>query len=286
MQKLKEFFYILQNSLINPQYYQKIKEASFWSALRYLYVLSVIISFAYSLSLALTLVPLIPQTPQIQESLKTRGRRAYPDGLVISVKDGQLSTNVAQPYYYRWETPSGEKALAVIDTNASVEDYQKYKDSADILITKTAIVYPKSSNQTEIFFLKEFSQPVTLDKESYLKGIAQLEPYLNYLQPLLATGIVVILVFGTLIGASFMLSEKLLNLLVFSLLVFLVIKIARQPMPYGQIYKIAMHASTLPILFFSLLGFFGLQPAIPFGYSLLLGLIMAIILHRLWTKTS
>lgn len=286
MQKIKDFFLTFRQSLINPQFYQGVRKESFWVALRYFYVLLAIVGFTYSLSFALSLATLIPQAPKIKENIKIQAEKAYPDNLKINIDKGQLSTNVTQPYYYYWSSPSAQKAIAVIDTNASVEDYQKYKDTADILITKTAVVYPKNATQTEVFFLSDLSQNITLDKATYLKGVSQLEPYLNNLVPLITAGIIFILVFGTFIGAALMLGEKLFSLLFFSSLVFLMTKILRKNLGYGEAYKISMHASTLPILFFSLLGLFGLTPAIPFGYSLLLSLVVAVILHRLWTKTS
>ncbi len=273
MQKIKDFFLAF-------------RKKSFWAALKYLYLLLAIVGFVFSLSFALSLATLIPQAPKIKENIKIQAEKAYPDNLKIDIDKGQLSVNVAQPYYYYWSSPSAQKAIAVIDTNANVEDYQKYKDTADILITKTAVVYPKNTNQTEVFFLSDLSQNITLDKATYLKGISQLEPYLNNLVPLIIVGIIFILVFGTFIGASLMLGEKLFSLLFFSFLVFLAAKIARHKLEFVEAYKISMHASTLPILFFGLLGLFGLEPAIPFGYSLLLGLVVAVILHRLWTKTS
>lgn len=239
MKFLREFFISIQNSLVNPPYYLTVKDESFWATLKYLFSLLTLISLVYCLFFAISLIPLVPQAP------------------VVNIKDGLLSTNVPQPYFY--------KNLFAIDTAATKNDYQKYQNRAPVLITKDAVISPDN-----VFYFRDLNQPVTTAN----------------LQTWLVGAIIIIFLLGPFFLSGLLLSEKLTSLAIFSLLAFVIIKLLKKKLTYQQIYKISSHASTLPILFFSLLGFLGLSPTIPFGYSLLLALVVTVILHRVWTKIS
>ncbi len=279
MKKLRAFGYVLKNSLTNLSYYDEVKNTSFWFLLKYLYLLFVITSIISLLPLIFRLLMISPSLQAEVTKAKAAVLEAYPKDLVVNITNGQLSTNVAQPYYY--------KDYFVIDTNATAEDYPTYKSKVPVLITKTAIVYPKdSSGATEIFFLNQLQDNVTLDYASYQAGVSKIDPYLKYATPIFWGSLFLLITVVPLISASSALSWSLLSLLFLALIIFLIVKLLHGVFSFKQIYKMTLLASTLPTLFFMVLGLFNLTPAIPFGYSLILGLFMIGILHHLWKKGS
>lgn len=279
MKKLRAFGYVLKNSLTNLSYYGEVKNTSFWFLLKYLYLLFVLTSIISLLPLIVRLLIISPNLQNEVSRAKAAVLEAYPKDLVVNIANGQLSTNVPQPYYY--------KNYFVIDTNATAEDYSTYKTKVPVLITKTVVVYPKdSSGATEIFFLNQLQDNVSLDYNSYQAGISKLDPYLKYVTPIFWIVLLLLITLVPLIFASSALSWSLLSLLFLALIIFLGAKLFKGNFSFWQTYKMTLMASTLPTLFFTLLSLFNLTPAIPFGYSLILGLFMTAVLHQLWKKNS
>lgn len=293
--RIKAFLFVLKNSLTNLGYYREVADVSLWFSFKYLFVLLVLSTFALVLPIFAGGLFVAPRLPGLISQAKTWAEGAYPRNLVIKTENGELSTNVPEPYIV--EVPKGlsrtdqetitegKKHLLVIDTKAAVEDYPKY-DSL-ILVTKKAAVFPKSdSSGTQVFFLSEVKENTTLDYNSYLLAVRAMYPYLQYAEPVFWTGMILLLVAVPVLGALFSMGEKGLSLFFFSLIMLLVARVMNLKFRLGQVYRMAIHASTLPIIFFTALSLFGLNPSVPFGYSLILAVFMVMVFLTLRPKTS
>jgi len=254
MKKLKAFWYILKRSLLDPLYYKELLSTSFGFSYKYLWTLLTFLVVA-------SLIPLIglyiSNRPQIPESL--RGIRStlislYPDELELRISNGKLYTNVDEPYEI--PVPSewgdlGKQNLAVIDTQATVEDYPD--TDAFVLATRNAIVYPDrgSNNEsltTRVFYFREITRSVYVDKDLYNRIFIQLDPYIEK-APMLIDWVVLI---GALtlpfLGGLVWSTGVLLGLLFNSFFIFIIARILKFQFTYGQMYRLGMHGITWSLL--------------------------------------
>ena len=98
MQKLKIWWYSFIHSLIDPKYYRDILRSKLSFSIQYL-------GFFLTLSiLILILGSLIPNSLNVKsifnlpDRIQTIATNAYPSELVVTIKNGELSTNVKEPY--------------------------------------------------------------------------------------------------------------------------------------------------------------------------------------------
>ncbi len=78
----------------------------------------------------------------------------------LEINDGKLITGVSMPYYMDFDE---DDPFIVIDTNASISDYDKY--DRPILITKNEIIVQKNRNETRIINFDQIP-------DIYLDGVA------------------------------------------------------------------------------------------------------------------
>lgn len=277
MRKIQTFFYILRRSLLDFDYYQELLNVKFTFSLKYLYVLLILTSFLALIPFTIATISVIPKIPQFTTKLKDSAKNFFPNDLVIKIKDGQLSTNSKEPVYLDGELVIDH--LVTIDTNAHIEDYPKFKTM--FLVTKTAIVMPKSNGRNEIYYLNEITNETTIDKNQYNLFTSQTEPLLNYATPIILLLLAAILLIFPIFTAGSAIILHLIRLLFVSSICFIIVKLIKITISFKQIYKLAIHASTLPILFFTFLSIFNLSPQFPFGFSLLLIFFLIAVFYRL-----
>ena len=282
--KIRTFLCVFKNSLVNFDYYREVLTTKFSFSLKYFYGLLVVTSFISFLPLIFGVLFFIPQWPATESKIKTMAESAYPANLVLTVKDGQLSTNVREPYYV--DAPGQlDKHLVAIDTKGSADDYVKY--NSYILLTKKSFVSPKSGSNSnlEIVPLADLQDNITVNQDTYIEMLGKVYPYFQYAVPLLWGLAVFLLTVGPFLLGGLVLPFKLLHLLIFSVVAHFILLMAKKKLSYVETYKMALHASTLPIIFFTLLAIFGLNPTVPFGYSIVLAVFMLVIFLS-WKKSS
>jgi hypothetical protein len=283
MKSFKGFFQEIYDSIVNFDGYRTWQNQTFGKNLWYLFRLLLLTTLISVLPVFVLLVSQSSKLPKIITQGKQAVATAYPKELVLTIKNGQLSTNVTEPYYYDLpKNLSGEtevtKHLITIATAAQVEDYEKYNTA--VLVTKSAVVYPKSgSSQKEVMFLKEIKDG-KIDYQNYTKVVRQLDPYWNYIYPIFWVFVVALVLLVPFLGAGLGILGQLFYFIFIGGIVWLLAKAFKVDKSFGQIYRILMHASTLPILFFTALGIIHLVPPVPAAYSLVLGIFsLAICFH-------
>lgn len=281
MRRLKTFFYSLKKTLIDLEYHQDIAQANFWFSFKYLWFLLFIFIFIQGLSLGnryLKNRPIIK--PTINQTI-TYLEKIYPSNLEIKIQNGQLKTNVKEPYVFSLNEKkiAKDKPLLIIDTKASIENYPQY--NTYILATKNAIIYPSKVNrdkieQTSVFFFSSLKQDLTLNQKIVNDFLNKIKPYtskvLYFIDWLVVTGILLFIFFGSiiwLIGIMF-------SLLIFTFFVWIVNLIFKKGHSYKTLYQISLHAITWPIIITETTKYLGIT--IPGVYPIVFFIYFFIIL--------
>jgi len=281
MIKIKRFFTILWRSIVDFSYYQDIYQASFSFSLKYLFVLFFLLQFVIAIIFGINMVKIIPQLPSFVEKIKTNARDFFPQDLSITLNNGNIRTNVDEPYFI--ELPKILKTdenknmhLITIDTKASAEDIKKL--NTIVLVTKNALVFPDNKGY-KIQFLNDIKGYYTFNKYTYEQILQKIFPYLNYLPHLIYGLIIFGLFFLPWFTASIFVLTKMFYLFIFSLIFLLIVKLLRKNLGYKKIFQLAIHASTLPILIAYVAGFINFTIP-PFTLSLVLLLFMIVVINK------
>lgn len=281
MSKLKTFFNTFKNSLTNPRYYSHILSASFSFSLKYLFVLLFFIALIRGIVFSITFIPTVPKIPGYIEESKQIIKNLYPLGLTITFKDGQIRTNVDEPYYIPFPPRFNIKDmnLIAIDTKASVDDFKKY--NSVFLITKSAIAYPDSDSKGsyKVYPFSDQKGFAIINREAYDRVVNVIIPYFKYYPLAIGAIFVFLLLAVPIFGSLFSLSGVLLYLVVLTLVTHLISKFMKLKLSYSQVFRLGMHGLTFSILFHMLKSSIGIT--IPYTYTAPFIIWMIIVFNQL-----
>ncbi|HCM37916.1 MAG: hypothetical protein UV61_C0003G0090 [Candidatus Gottesmanbacteria bacterium GW2011_GWB1_43_11] len=267
MNKLSLFVRVFWKSMFSPVYYHDVVKAKFSFSLKYFLFFSFVLGLILTLSLTTVI---LPPLSKFSGRLQTRAAGLYPANLVITIKQGQLSTNQIEPLHFPipyelfTDTPpavSDQKQfyLLTIDTKASIEDYAKSQSL--VFVTRDNVVMRDRESGYRLYPLKDAGN-IVIDKQQVDLFLTQVLPWLNYVPWIL--GIVLF------VGLSiFLPMTRLISLLILSLVLLAITKLMHISLSYGKIYQIGLHALTLPTLIQMFMSGLGFNPPIPFFNSLL-----------------
>src|SRR3989344_2786792 len=148
-----EIFKNIKKSIYSPGYYHELLAKPFSYSMKYYLLFAVLLSFIVALFFSLAATPELKL--RLDESLE-KAATSYPAELKVEIKNGQVSTNVQEPYVVKMPedfknneelTINGSKPqdfqnLIVIDTKndfSNVNQFTSY-DTA-LLLTKDSIIY-------------------------------------------------------------------------------------------------------------------------------------------------
>ena len=292
MGKLRTFFRTLAKSATSPKYYAEVVQAKFSFSLKFFFFyffLYALLGIAY-----LTPMVFLPMNREVKK-LPDKILEAYPAELEVKIKDGQVSTNVQEPYSIPFPTnlfpvkslPSeayldvggtrqpianlSNLDLLTIDTKAQVMDIQKYKTLA--LLTKDSISMVGEQGDIRVYPLKEVKN-VTINKLVVFSVIQVIAPYLKYVVP----GLAVCIFLGL---AIFWPLGKMFYLLLFSVLTLIVGKIFRLSLSYGKYYQIGLHTMVVWSTLEGIMILARIRLPIPFLGTIILLILTTIALRGL-----
>lgn len=253
------FFKNIVRSVYSPEFYQTVVKNSFGKALGYFLLFTLVISVIQ----ILWATPGILKFPGEISKFVDEAYKSYPGDLELSVKSGQVTVNVEEPYFIKDD--KGINVL-VIDTKTPYSATQFEKYATAVWVTKDSIFYVDSnSNGVKTQSLTQFPD-TTINRDTISMLIEKVKPYIQYVVPAAIVG-------GLLLFYS-LYSGRLLYLLFLALLVWIVMKVMKKNLTYGQSYKVSMHAVTLAFvvdLISTLVGWGGF----PFLFTLLsLGVVI------------
>jgi hypothetical protein len=277
-----EFFKNIGNSIYGKKYYSDLISKPFSYSLKY-YLL-----FALLVALIGTIVFSFTGTAKIKSFLDLATEKAlqgYPEGLVITIKDGKASTNTQEPYFIKipdnWknlpqnqadldQTP--ENAL-VIDTKSSfsVEAFNSYKTLC--LLSEKSLACLDNNQSVKINSLSNVPD-MAINKNLISSAVNKIAPFFKLIYPIVGIFAALGIFLGLLIN--------LIYLLVAALLIWIIAKIKKVQIGYGKSYQMGLHLMTAPIIIAYLVKYassVGLNLDIPYLFSIILVIVALINLR-------
>jgi hypothetical protein len=263
-----------------PSYYADIVKAPLSFSVKYYVVYMFLFSIIVSAIIVVRWV--IPISHFALQDLPPLLVNVYPEELVVTINNGQVSTNVQEPYFIpvsRLE-PIGEafkqrvlgsqesdvQNLLVIDTEATAEDITSYNTL--ILLTWDAVSFINDSGNIETMSLKKVEN-ITINQETINKSIESITPLFAYITPV-AT---LILIIG-LFCYGFI---RLTYIAFLAFLLWILSLIMKVSLPYKKTFQIELHANLIPFTILTLIGLSGLMVPIPY-LELIINIILAVII--------
>lgn len=289
------FFKSIPASVYSPSFYAGIAGRSFWKGFWYLVGVSFFILVAWTL--VLTLVPYLKHKETVQSTLENV-IHFYPEELVLTIQDGKVSSNVPEPYYFKftdaiptenWNAAFKEGFeegvsedmpasvdledfnLVVIDTQTpySIEQFYKYETIA--WLTYDAVYVMSESNKIEAIPLAE-APDMVVNKVLVDDAMESIWGSVKNALPILAVFFFACAFIGVVVF-------RMIYLLFFALVLFVACSLMKLPYDFGAAYKIGFYAITLSSVLMVLLT--AITPiaslsAIPFLFTIV-SLIVAIV---------
>lgn len=265
MKLIRTFFYSLKKSLIEPKYYQDIKKTNFWFSFKYLLFLFFILTLINSLFLGSKYLYNRPFIQPEVNKIYLEAKNLYPEELELKVRNGQLATNVQEPYVFNFDKTKPSKInqmnLLTIDTNGSIENYPEY--NTYVLATKNAIVYPSKSRnnqiaQTSVTYFRDFKRDFTINKKNYDNLFNKISPYAQRAVFFVDWAVIIFLLLFLILGPILYTSSTLFGLIFLTFFAWLINLLFKKKYSYGQLFKMGIHASTWPILISEVVKYFKL----------------------------
>ena len=241
MKKLKAATYVFANSLISPKYYQHIIETRFSFSLKYFAVLALIASL---ITFSSTVKPITQDLSEGISALESTALNAFPEDLVVTLKDGELSINQPEPYIFAMpkdftdepetKTPSN---FLVFDSIGTLDDLEKYDTL--ILVNRTNILV-QGSNKVEVYPLKDYP-----DGELTAEI---LRSFANEVKPFLKAIPYIVLTFALLGTVLYYFGFRLAYLVIVSLALMAFGSLRGLKLSFSKYYQVGLHAITLPLI--------------------------------------
>lgn len=228
----------IKQSIYSPRYYSEIFKESFGSSLKYFLMIILLASVVQATGWIYTYVSV---GQGMVRSFVDNITSVYPEELEVTIKDGIVSTNVAEPYFITIPELENQSAnLLVIDTKTpySSSKFNEYKTAAWL---SSDSLFVKESGEGKIRTVDLSGQKnLIINKALFDTLVSQIKPYLGLITPLVVIGSVL---------AVFMLNSLLLiYLLIPAAIIFLLLKIMKRSLSFSGSYKVALHAITLPLI--------------------------------------
>lgn len=285
------FFASIPASIYSPSFYAGIPQRSFWKAFWYLVGVTFLILLIGTIIL---FGVFISKKDQLEEKFKEIVN-VYPEDLVITVQDGQVYTNVQEPYFFTLEDlvpeswtgefadefkqgmmeAEGPSNLVVIDTITPYSQEQFYSYETAVWLTKDAVYVMGDYGEVEATPLTEVPDTVVdYDFINEKMGLVW-DGFLGILPVLVAVFFVLILI-GLVIG-------RMIYLLLLSVATLILASIMKVSLDYGNAYKVSIYGITLSTVL-SMLGaalsiYTGLG-TLPFLFTIVALIIIGVNLQK------
>lgn len=274
MKKIKAFGYVFVKSVSSLKYYADVVKTNFSFSLKYYLVLAAILAVVSTGAIA------APKVPEIKNTLKTfisKGVESFPEDLVVTIKNSELSINQPEPYYIPipentdFENRKLLENMVVFDSMGTIGDLEEYKTL--VLVNKTNILV-QGGNKIEVYPLKDVPD-TEISKDNVVELANKMEPLVKSI----AYIIVVFVLLGTVIyygGIRFMYTAAIATPIIFVANIF-----AKTNLTYTKAVQIGLHSITAPLVVEFFLGVFQVQLPVRMWFLLLHTLIGVITLFTI-----
>lgn len=252
----------------------RIPKESLGSAIKY-YLLFILLATVVTAATPIWLLATVGQKEI--NTIPGKITKSFPKDLEVKVKNGLVSTNAKEPYFIpipgSENSPEQIKNLVVLDTRTPFSATKFHEYSTAVWVTKDS-VFTDDGNQLKAIDLSSVSD-LTINKGFVDSGVARVNPWLKYVTPVVS----VIILVGIYIFYAF----RLISFFVLAFLAWILLKIIKKPLSYGQTYKVVIYAATLGFIVeivASLTQWFGF----PFMFTLVT--LLAVVFNFLPTKPT
>src|SRR3989338_3781708 len=287
MKRLKTFAHRVWISATAPASYAQFLKQNFSAGVKYLYALLLTISAFWVIFGLIAFLIAFPTLRGAFAEIREELPGFYPQELVVTLKDGEISTNVREPYFIdvpkRWEkilAGSDYKHFVAFDTKGNIEDYATYQSV--VLVTESHVVVPDKNEGLRVIPLEETQEDFTMNRRKYDQFLMIATPLLQKAPTLLVGAAIVTSLVLPFIAAGLQLAWYMFYLLFAVLIVWVIAQIANRKLRYGQLYHLSLHGLTLPLLVTTITGKIGLS--FPFLFSLIFLVWMGAVLMALPKK--
>ncbi len=274
------FFQTVRDSIYNPSFYASARTEKVSASVRYFFLFMLAVSLVTGISFSLSMWHWLSSTDAVRTT-RNAVLASYPDELVLDFKDGHLSTNVPEPYFIPTPTSlrggpseSADKKMPaniiVIDTTHTItpSDFVKY-DTGAILSGDSLWISDIKNNKVDVRAYASMKKDAfTVDKKQVTVWADMI---IGYLKPFFT---VLLLTMPLLILGVFS-AGYLLYLILGAALIWIIARIRKVDLTYGESYQLGLHLLTGPILY-GLLATFIPALNIPFLFTLILIVLAAL----------
>jgi hypothetical protein len=236
------FFEQVKFSIYSPEYYRDIARRSFGNSIKYFFILVLLLTCVRSLFDITTIF--VDFNINLQNDFEAI-KKYYPADLVIQIKNGKITSNVTEPYYFSFEKLGKRSAnsnlmyFVIIDTHTPYSPDAFYQYKTFTWLTSDSIVY-LSKNGIKIInlsLIKDFK----LDQNVLNSQSSKLGP-LSFL-------LSVSIFFVGMITIYISQLKFLISILGVSFLVWILGKVLSiWNNTFTEIYKQSIHAITLSMI--------------------------------------
>jgi len=281
MNKLRFFWAVFKKSLLEPEYYNDVLKAPFKFSIKYLFGLLFMVLFIKGLIFGLISIPFLPKVSQLVGQSKVFFKDLYPSGLTLTLKDGNVRTNVDEPYFVPFPeiTKIKDQSLLVIDTKAKAGDIKKHKTV--FFLTKNSFVYldTQSKEGYRVNPLTDYKGYGVFNREAYDRLFTRISPYFSYIPALLYVGLVMYVFLGPFLAVPFSFALVFLYLIIMCFFLFLITYLMKKTLQYKSILQLGLHGITFPIILDLFASSFRVD--MPFVYPFSFFMWMIIVIHAL-----
>lgn len=251
MKKIKAFLYVFKQSISSFSYYKDILNTNFAFSIKYLAILSIFAAITTSIGITSLEMPKI--TKFIEEK-KPEIINIYPDNLELSSNNNEWSINQPQPYTIKMpnllkdEEVKTPENLIVFDQNGTLNDFEKLNTL--VLVNKTNLLV-KTEEKIEVTPLQDIPNG-TFNKQSYIENINKVTTMTKYIPAVMILAI-------TVGGFFYFFVFRLLYLTFVAMALVVVNMFIKPDVEFKDLYRIALHSMTIPLIIevlFIILGIF------------------------------
>ncbi|MBI4058523.1 DUF1189 family protein [Candidatus Gottesmanbacteria bacterium] len=278
MHIVSTFFRVFFKSLTSLSYYRDVVKAPFTFSLKYFLFFSLLLGSLATFGVS-SLV--LPHVTVFVDRFEKRANDLYPEDLVITIKNGILTTNANDPIRFPipfelfLEIPPAipdSKQLYLVTLDPSfVNSETKVKNSL-FYFTQNHLYISDGENSTQ-YSLSDFGD-VKITKSGVNRFIQTIIPLLKMVPALL---VVVFMLLFFIIWPIL----RLISLLFHTTLLLLVANLIGISLPFVKMYQIGLHSMTFSTILRTVLMAFSISPAVPLFDSVIFLLFNLAVLAEL-----
>lgn len=280
MNKLKTFYYVFKKSVTSPEYYKELLETKFVYTVKYYVMLSLFLSLIVTCFLSIKMIP------GAREGLRTGTeeiKRAYPDDLLVSVKDGAWTINKPEPYviplpeFSKSQENIGIDNILVFYKQGTIDDFNNFKTFA--LINEKNVLSKDDNSGIKVTPIQDIPD-FDLDKSKVNEFFDMVYGYLKYVPYFLPLIILVGQMLFNFLGI------KIFYILWAGLVVYLFSLLRKNKVSYKSACRIAIHTMTIPLILEVLLSFVDFNIPIPSWFFIVNIILSIVVLERLFKNNT